>query len=51
MIADVRMAWRRREQYLEAKRAEKTEEQRRIEQKKRRLTEIRLETDFFFHLC
>ena len=40
MIADVRMAWRRREQYLEAKRAEKTEEQRRIEQKKRRLTEI-----------
>ena len=40
MIADVRMAWRRREQTLEAKKLQKPQEQREAEEKKRKLSAI-----------
>ena len=40
MIADVRSAWRRREQYLEERRQKKSDEERAAEQNKRKRAEI-----------
>ena len=41
MIGDVRMAWRRRDDYLEARKQEKTEEEKKAEAKKRRQSALK----------